>query len=250
MEITAKYQDEMGEHSMGNVLNISLGGTYVQTRTPLSKGVMTILELQDSFQGTLVQVGGMVVRSDASRGMALEFMDKDHSGIKKLIKGIRRTAVKDALGPDRAEHRDAPRLRVLSNDFQMTKRSRREQTNGDHVKKEKRRATRKLLRIEARYQDPESKILKGVLRNISLSGLYIETPNTLEAQTKIHMCLDATDLGKVIDVSGHVVRVDENKGMAVEFDDKESREIRLLLSSLRKLDQASMLALIRSGLGD
>ncbi len=122
--------------------------------------------------------------------------------------------------------------------------------DGVRVKKEKRRSSRKLLRIEARYQDPDSRVLKGVLRNISLSGLYIETKNTLSAGTRLHMSLDATDLGKVIDVAGTVVRVDERAGMAVEFDDKSNREIRLLLSTLRKLDQASMLALIRSGLGD
>jgi hypothetical protein len=118
------------------------------------------------------------------------------------------------------------------------------------VKKEKRRSSRKLLRIEARYQDPDSKVLKGVLRNISLSGVYIETLNTLDLRAKVHLSLDATDLGKVIDVAGTVARVDEGKGMGVEFDDKNNRDIRLLLSSLRKLDQASLLALSRSGLGD
>ncbi|HNY64997.1 MAG TPA: PilZ domain-containing protein [Deltaproteobacteria bacterium] len=118
------------------------------------------------------------------------------------------------------------------------------------MKKEKRRSSRKLLRIEARYQDADSKVLKGVLRNISLSGVYIETVNTLALQSKVHLSLDATDLGKVIDVAGTVVRVEENKGMGIEFDDSNNRDIRLLLSSLRKLDQASMLALSRSGLGD
>jgi hypothetical protein len=132
----------------------------------------------------------------------------------------------------------------------MTKKHGREHADGDNVKKEKRKHTRKLLRIEARYQDPDSRVLKGILRNISLSGLYIETASTLAAHAEIQMSLDATDLGKVIDVSGKVIRVDQNKGMAIEFNDKDNREIRLLLSSLRKLDQASMLALIRSGMGD
>lgn len=118
------------------------------------------------------------------------------------------------------------------------------------MKKDKRRHSRKLLRIEARYQDPQTKVLKGTVRNISLSGVFIETPNPLGVQTVVHVSLDAKYLGKVIDVSGKVVRVEEDRGMAIQFDDRENRDIRLLLGALRRLDQASMLALSRSALGD
>jgi Tfp pilus assembly protein PilZ len=249
-EIRARYFDGKGGRLQGSIMNISLGGVYVKTPYPLVKGILVVLELADASLSMFANVSGMVVRSDASRGMALEFMDKDNSDIKALLKGIGGSSCTDDRDAGGEGNRKNIRLQLLSNDFQMTNRKKREKRHGDHVKKEKRRQNRKLLRIEARYQDPDSKILKGVLRNISLSGLYIETVNTLGVQAKIHMCLDATDLGKVIDVAGKVVRVDENKGMAIEFDDKENREIRLLLSSLRKLDQASMLALIRSGMGD
>ncbi len=118
------------------------------------------------------------------------------------------------------------------------------------MKKDKRRCSRKLLRIEARYQNPEEKVLKGTVRNISLSGVFIETASPLNMDTHIRLSLDATDLGKVVDVAGKVVRVENNKGMAIEFDNKENRDIKLLLSTLRKLDQASMLALSRSALGE
>ncbi len=118
------------------------------------------------------------------------------------------------------------------------------------MKKDKRRHSRKLLRIEARYQDPDTRVLKGTVRNISLSGVFIETPTPLAMQTTVHVSLDAKYLGKVIDVSGHVVRVEENRGMAIQFEDRENRDIRLLLGALRRLDQASMLALSRSAQGD
>jgi predicted RNA-binding protein YlqC (UPF0109 family) len=118
------------------------------------------------------------------------------------------------------------------------------------MKKESRKYTRKLLRIEARYQDFEENVLKGTVRNISLGGVYVETSNPLEKNLAIRLSLDAVDLGKVIDVYGKVVRVDEGKGMGIEFQDKENRDIKLLLTTLRKLDQASLLALSRSALGD
>jgi predicted nucleotidyltransferase len=119
-----------------------------------------------------------------------------------------------------------------------------------YVKKDKRRHSRKLLRIEARYQDSYGRVLKGTVRNLSLSGVFIETQQPLEKGESLHATLDAHDLGKVIDVSGKVVRLELNKGMAIEFDDQNNRDVKLLLSSLRKLDQASLLALSRSAQGD
>lgn len=118
------------------------------------------------------------------------------------------------------------------------------------MKKDKRRHSRKLLRIEARYQDSGGRVLKGTVRNVSLGGVFIETQNPLEINDTLHVSLDAHDLGKVIDVSGRVVRIEQGKGMAIEFDDKDNRDIRLLLSTIRKLDQASLLALSRSALGE
>lgn len=114
------------------------------------------------------------------------------------------------------------------------------------MKKEQRRCSRKLLRIEARYQDPQKNVRKGMVRNISLSGIYIETGYPLDVGSLVSLSIDAIDLGKVIDVSGRVARVEENRGMGIEFSSKDNRDIRLLLSSLRKLDQASLLSLSRS----
>jgi len=117
---------------------------------------------------------------------------------------------------------------------------------GDVGVKEKRRYTRKPLKIEARYHNRDGKVLKGIVRNISIGGVYIETPRPLDRDESIRISLDAVDVGKVIDVDGKVVRHEPEKGMGIEFADQNNKDIKKLISTMRKLDQASMLALSRS----
>lgn len=114
------------------------------------------------------------------------------------------------------------------------------------MKKEKRRYSRKALKIEARYQDSDGKVLKGTVRNISIGGVFIETSRPLERGQSIHVSLDAKDVGRVIDVEGIVARYLPDRGMGIEFLDKDNRDIKKLLSAMRKLDQASMISLSRS----
>jgi Tfp pilus assembly protein PilZ len=116
--------------------------------------------------------------------------------------------------------------------------------------KNKRRYTRKPLKIEARYQDKEGTVLKGVVRNISIGGVYIETPRPLERGENLQLTLDAVEVGRVIDVEGTVVRYEPEKGMGIEFTDQNNKDIKKLISTMRKLDQASMLALSRSAFED
>ncbi len=116
------------------------------------------------------------------------------------------------------------------------------------VRKEKRRYSRKALIIEARYQDSHGRVLKGTVRNISIGGVFIETAHPLEKDQEIHISLDAKDVGKVIDVLGKVVRFVGDNGMGIEFLDKDNQDVKKLLSAMRKLDQASLIALSRSAL--
>ena len=104
------------------------------------------------------------------------------------------------------------------------------------------------MRVEARYQDKSGKVLKGIVRNISIGGVFIETSRPLERGELISLSLDAMDVGKVIDVTGKVVRQMPDKGMGIEFIDKENKEIRNLIKTMKKLDQASLIALSRSAL--
>ena len=114
------------------------------------------------------------------------------------------------------------------------------------VKKEKRQYSRKPLKVEARYQDKSGKVLKGIVRNISIGGVFIETSRPLERGELISLSLDAVDMGKVIDIDGKVVRQMPDRGMGIEFIDKENKEIRNLIKTMKKLDQASLIALSRS----
>ena len=104
------------------------------------------------------------------------------------------------------------------------------------------------MKIEARYQDSNGEVLKGTVRNISIGGVYIETPHTLTYGEFLRLTLDAVDVGRVIDVEGKVVRCEPAKGMGIEFTDQDNREVKKLISTMRKLDQASLLALSRSAL--
>ena len=102
------------------------------------------------------------------------------------------------------------------------------------------------MRVEARYQDKSGKVLKGIVRNISIGGVFIETSRPLERGELISLSLDAVDMGKVIDIGGKVVRQMPDRGMGIEFIDKENKEIRNLIKTMKKLDQASLIALSRS----
>ena len=112
--------------------------------------------------------------------------------------------------------------------------------------KNKRHLTRKPLKIEARYQDLNRKVLKGTVRNIGIGGVYIETPHTLELGEIIRIILDVIDEGRIIYVEGKVVHCEPEKGMGIEFTDQDNREIKKLISTMRKQDQTSLLTLSKS----
>ncbi len=87
-----------------------------------------------------------------------------------------------------------------------------------------------------------------MVRNVSIGGIYIETPSPLEMGEDITLTLDAVDLGKVIDLEGRVVRSEPGRGMGIEFADQENKDVRKLIGTIRKLEQASMLALSRAAM--
>ena len=63
------------------------------------------------------------------------------------------------------------------------------------------------------------------MTNIGISGLYIETPHTLELGEIISMTLDMIDEGRVIDVEGKVVHCGPGKGMGIKFKDQDNHDI-------------------------
>ncbi len=242
LKIAARYQDIAGNVLCGQILDISLGGLYIETENLLNAGSPLKLSLDAVDIGKIFDVHGRVVRVDAGKGMAVEFTSKGDEKLQELIRMIRRTIFSSV-------HRQAGRKdNILKNTQNLSNNT---INQGDIVgRKQMRKHSRKLLRIEARYQNTRGTVLKGTVRDLSLGGVFIETGYPLDPSAYIHISLDAKDIGKVIDVQGKVVRVVPHQGMAVEFTEKEHRDIKLLLHALRKLDQASLLSLSRSGIGD
>lgn len=104
----------------------------------------------------------------------------------------------------------------------------------------------KPLKIEAIYQDANGKYLRGTVRNISISGIYIETPYTREDGEIMHISLVGSSLEKIIGVEGKVTRCEPGKGMGIEFTDQDNREIKQLIRSMKRQGDTSLLAVNES----
>ena len=99
----------------------------------------------------------------------------------------------------------------------------------------RRKHSRKEVRIEARFDDENLNIIRGRVKNISKGGAFIETGHPLRPGETVKISMNAVDLGKIIDIDARVVRVVSGKGMAVKFEDEDNKEINLLLSALKRL---------------
>ena len=97
---------------------------------------------------------------------------------------------------------------------------------------ERRRYDRATARINARFVDIYGAILKGVIRDISMGGAYINTPTPLEKGEIIKVTMDFAATGKIIGTLGRVIRIFPMKGMAIEFDDRRNPEIRRAIETL------------------
>jgi len=244
LKIEARYQDIAGNVLRGTVRNISLCGAYIETQEPLAIGSPLNLGLDVTDIGKIFDVHGYVFRIDPGKGMVVGFTETSNLALRELIDMMKRLMyhtdnLREIAGNDAGS--------LLKNTENM---SNNKVDQGDRViRRDKRRHSRKLLRIEARYQDNHGKVLKGTVRDISAGGVYIDTSYPLEPLSELSLSLDAVDIGKVIDVYGHVIRTVPHRGMAIEFADKSNRDIKLLLNAMRKLDQASLLSLSRSAMG-
>lgn len=229
LNIIALYQDITGNILHGTVLNISAGGVYIDTKHPLAVGTSLKLRLDSVDLEKIVDVYGHVVRVDHDKGIAVEFTDKDTKDILELIKEIKRIMFSSLNIQQNAENFNIPDRDIYS----IAGKGR----NNRMEDEDSRRHPRKSLKIEVRFQDTKGKVLKGTVRDLSLSGVYIDTSYPLELKTNVIISFDAVDIGKVVDVYGRVVRVIPNRGMAVDFGNKKQHDIELLLEVMKKLDQ-------------
>ncbi|MCD6569752.1 MAG: PilZ domain-containing protein [Deltaproteobacteria bacterium] len=113
--------------------------------------------------------------------------------------------------------------------------------------KEKRRHLRQSVKIEARYHDIYGTIIRGEAKNISKGGVFLETEHPLDKDSILTISLDATDFGKIVDIQGKVVRVIPGEGMAIQFTNRENKDIQLLIDGIKRLNRGPMISLSRMG---
>jgi S-adenosylmethionine synthetase len=81
--------------------------------------------------------------------------------------------------------------------------------------KERRRAKRKKHVAEVTFAD-DTRFGIGIIRNISLFGLYMEAEGELEAGRKVTLSFPHPTQGRQIKVTGSIIRKDKH-GFAIRF---------------------------------
>lgn len=95
---------------------------------------------------------------------------------------------------------------------------------------DRRTYVRHSLVMEARFQDRYGTLLKGRVRNLGMGGAYVDTAWPLDANSLVRLTMDVAESGKVVYAVGHVVRVFPGRGMAIEFRNKNSHDLRVALN--------------------
>jgi len=84
-------------------------------------------------------------------------------------------------------------------------------------KNEKRKYPRKSTLVDIIYSSDQRRVFEDFIRNISASGLFIETSLLSELGQKLTMTFSHPSSGDPIKVSGKVIRVD-SEGIGVKFN--------------------------------
>lgn len=98
-------------------------------------------------------------------------------------------------------------MRQLLNDLEKWQKSRNE----------KRKYPRKSTLMDITYSSDQRRIFEDFVRNISASGLFIETNLISELGQKLTMTFSHPDTGDPIKVLGKIIRVDSG-GIGVKFN--------------------------------
>jgi len=94
---------------------------------------------------------------------------------------------------------------------------------------DRRTDVRHSLVMEARFQDRHGTLLRGRVRNLGMGGAYVDTAWPLDSNSLVRLTMDVAESGKVVYAVGHVVRVFPGRGMAIEFKNKYSQDVRAAL---------------------
>jgi hypothetical protein len=103
---------------------------------------------------------------------------------------------------------------------------------------EKRTNERTDVRLNALFRKDDSYILRTKVINISMGGLFMETPQFMKPGTDISIDIDAENIGHIIGVYGHVVR-NTSSGLAVEFTRVDDSTLDRLIKTEKYMSKKS-----------
>lgn len=93
---------------------------------------------------------------------------------------------------------------------------------------EKRNSERTKVALNAFFHNERSETFPTRIRNISMSGMFMETPRFIRQGTKISVDIDAENLGRVLGVYGQVVRSTDT-GVGLEFTSINGHDLDMLI---------------------
>ena len=92
-----------------------------------------------------------------------------------------------------------------------------------------RRASNRIkVGLKALFHEGNTGVFNTKITNISTSGLFMETPQFLRLGTDINIDIDAENIGSIMSVLGHVVRITQS-GVAIEFTHTDKPSLDRLL---------------------
>ncbi len=83
VDINAIYKGSLDTFEKGRVKDISYGGMFIETGSPLEEGVLVVASLDVSDFGKIIRVQGNVVRT-TPKGAGINFSSIDKRGIETI----------------------------------------------------------------------------------------------------------------------------------------------------------------------
>ncbi len=99
---------------------------------------------------------------------------------------------------------------------------------------EKRASSRIDVKLNAVFREDKQEPSRTQITNISSGGLFMKTPKYLKIGTDVTVDIDAENIGRIIWVSGHIVRVTKT-GVAVEITDTNKTNFEIFLETEKRM---------------
>ena len=95
---------------------------------------------------------------------------------------------------------------------------------------EKRSEPRINAALKGIYRTDAEKPFRAKIKNLSRTGLFMETTEDFKIGKDISIDIDAENIGRIVWVNGHVVRTTK-LGAAVEFTQTDERNLEMLIDT-------------------